>query len=129
MYTTWYISCISSFYMISTDSDFSDRAGFLILDFIRIVPGASACATISATNDPLLEGPEVFGFQILQDTDLPDVVIFHNDIRVILNDNGMTIECYCGQLSLPQACAVHAYRQGIMPNLGELNLVYSEFLL
>ena len=105
--------------VISTDSDFSISAEFLSLDFIRIVPGARACATTSASSDSILEGPEVFGFQILQDTDLPDVVIFHNDIRVILNDDGMTMhsirECYCGQLSLPQACAVQACRQGIMP--------------
>ena len=31
----------------------------------------------------------MFGFQILQDPNLPDVVIFHNDIRVTLKDAGM----------------------------------------
>ena len=110
--------------VISSDLDFSDFAVFLTLDFIRIVPGARACATTNARSDSILEGPEVFGFQILQDPNLPDVVIFHNDIRVIINDDGMMMYvirvCYCGQFLLPQACAVHACRQGIM-------LVYTWF--
>ena len=77
--------------VISTDSDFSANA--LTLDFLRIVPGARACAITTASGDSILEGPEVFGFQILQDPNLPDVVIFHNDIRVILNDDGNDDVC------------------------------------
>ena len=80
--------------VISTNSDFSVSARFLTLDFIRIVPGARACATINARSDSILEGPEVFGFQILQDPNLPDVAIFHNDIQVTLIDDGMTYYTY-----------------------------------
>ena len=78
--------------LIPTDSDFSGSAALLTLDFIRIVPGAFDCVMISTlSSGSILEGPEVFGFQILQDPNLPDVAIFHNDIRVILNDIGMTL--------------------------------------
>ena len=59
------------------------------MDFECFIEGAPpACVTFIVTGDEIFEGSEVFEVEILEDPEFPDAVVFHNELKLTIVDEG-----------------------------------------
>ena len=59
------------------------------MDFESFIEGAPpACATFIVNGDEIFEGSEVFEVEILEDPEFPDAVVFHNELKLTIVDEG-----------------------------------------
>ena len=65
----------------------------MTLNFPCFREGETAQAVISANSgDQLVEGPEVFQLDIVEDPNFPDVTVFQNEFQLEIQDDGTMLE-------------------------------------
>ena len=79
-------NCIKAYNYTAGVEDFTPDA--LSLVFASLVEGVTECVTINITEDQLLEGPETFEVQIAENSSFPDAEVFHNELLLIIRDQG-----------------------------------------